>query len=291
MFLFAAVSQCVDRRDLVVRHVGDMHNAAVQRFELEIDLRRAVEEEQFVLFYQPIIRLETAEIIGAEALIRWNHPERGLIPPAEFIPAAERSGLILPIGTWVIRAACTQTARFQALSPDQWHTSVNLSGRQLADPDIVSIVAAAIADADLMPSQLTLEITESVLMHDTATTIDRLFALRNLGVHLAIDDFGTGYSSLSYLRSFPVDELKIDKSFIDAIASNEEDAALVEAITRLGSTLHLEVVAEGIEHAVQARILEAAGCRQGQGYHFSRPLTAEALELAYWPAGKALSTH
>jgi diguanylate cyclase (GGDEF)-like protein/PAS domain S-box-containing protein len=265
------------------RHITfepDMHAAVVRRLELEVDLRRAVEREEFLVHYQPLFDLRSGGMTGVEALVRWRHPEQGLVSPADFIPVAEDTGLIVELGRWVLRQSCRDAAdwqrRFGAAAPSK--VNVNLSARQLQQAGLVDDVAAALGDSGLPASNLVLEITESVLMQDAASAVGRLTELKNLGVQLAIDDFGTGYSSLSYLQQFPVDTLKIDKSFIDGVGREAERAALTSAIIDLSRTLGLKTVAEGIEEAAQATELTLLGCDVGQGYHFARPMDRERLE-------------
>ena len=251
-----------------------MHDALLARAEIQADLGPALARGEFWVAYQPIVALDTGRVQGLEALVRWTHPRRGQLSPAAFIPVAEASGHIVPLGAWVLAEAC----RTVAAMPGAPYVTVNLSGRQLADPALVGAVAAVLRASGLAPNRLVLEITETVLMADTAGTLERLHALKALGVRLAIDDFGTGYSSLRYLQRFPVDVLKIDKSFVDRIDGDEHDTALVRTIVALGEMLGLTTVAEGIERAAQRAHLEALGCVLGQGYHFARPLdTAAAL--------------
>jgi diguanylate cyclase (GGDEF)-like protein len=260
-----------------------MHAAVVERMELEADLRRALAEPNSALrlVYQPIVALNTDCIAGLEALVRWDHPTRGLISPERFIPLAESTGLVVPLGRWVLHAACRHAALWSregggAEAGRQWpYVSVNISGRQLEHPALVDDVAAAVRQAGIEPSRLLLEITESVLMHRADAALRTLHALKALGVRLAIDDFGTGYSSLAYLHRFPVDVLKIDKAFIDRFTHGGSDAALGRGIVGLASSLGLQCVAEGIEHAEQAAQLRAAGCGFGQGFYFARPLAAD----------------
>jgi diguanylate cyclase (GGDEF)-like protein/PAS domain S-box-containing protein len=259
------------------RYQPSLHRTLVERFELLGDLRQALERGQFVVHYQPIVALTTEEIIGLEALVRWVHPHRGIIPPSAFIPLAEETGLIIPIGRWVLERACQQTRQWQEAAGRGLSISVNLSARQFQDPGLVPDVARTLRHADLDPNSLVLEITESLLMHDTEATIAKLDELKRLGVRLAIDDFGTGYSSLSYLRRFPVDILKVDKSFIDAVADNIEDSALAKAIIELGQTLRLQTVAEGVEASEQASQLRTLHCELGQGYYFAHPLDADQV--------------
>ena len=211
-----------------------------------------------------------------EALVRWNHPERGLVPPVEFIPLAESTGLIIPLGEFVLREACRQARAWQLARPDlpPLPVNVNLSGVQLEHPGIVATVSLALEDSELPPELLTLEITESVMARETESTLRRLRQLKGLGIGLAIDDFGTGYSGLSYLRRFPVDLVKIDKSFIDGIADDPSQLAFARAIVQLAHTLKTKTVAEGVEEEAQVKRLTAIGCDQGQGFLFSRPMDA-----------------
>ncbi len=257
-----------------------MHEQALTRLRLEEDLRVAVAElmqggeSAFAVVFQPIVALDTHRVVSAEALVRWHHPRRGLISPEEFIPVAEDTGLIVPLGLWVLTQACTAAASWPVSSDDNdIGVSVNLSGRQLQHASIVDDVRAVLAVTGLAPERLTLEITESVVMRDTSQTLDQLRALKTLGLRLAVDDFGTGYSSLSYLRQFPVDVLKIDKSFIDGIARGGDAAALARTIVALADTLQLRTVAEGIEDGAQHSALRALGCTLGQGFLFARPMT------------------
>ena len=250
-----------------------MHQATTERLRLGADLRGAVERGEFVLHYQPTVDLATRSVVGMEALVRWAHPERGLLAPAEFIPLAEHSGLIVPLGELVLKEACRQGRAWQEARPDRpVGISVNLSAIQLQDSGLVAAVSLALEESELPPELLTLEMTESVMASDDAHILRRLRQLKGLGVRLAIDDFGTGYSSLSYLRSFPIDVVKIDRSFVEGIANGREEAALVRAIVRLAHGLKLKTVAEGVETEGQARRLRSAGCDQAQGYFFARPL-------------------
>ena len=249
-----------------------MQLAAMDRLRLKADLQRAVDNEEFVLHYQPIIDLETGAIGGVEALLRWQHPERGLVPPLDFIPFAEDTGLILPIGRWVLFEAC----RFAATWPDSEAgtptISVNVSPLRFRHPGFVEELVEALDASGLPPERLVLEITESALVQDSERVVERLDELKRLGVQLAIDDFGTGYSALSYLKDFPIDVLKIDKTFIDSIAMSTEDSALARAVLHLGQTLGLKVVAEGVEEDVQASALRKLKCPHAQGFLFSRPV-------------------
>jgi diguanylate cyclase (GGDEF)-like protein/PAS domain S-box-containing protein len=251
-----------------------MHEGVVARLELRNDLQRALATDQLELHYQPVVRLIDGSVSGVEALLRWQHPEKGLVPPAEFIPIAEETGLIIPIGRWVLREGCRHATRV----PAPLRMSVNLSLKQIQHSDIVADVRDALEDSGLPPERLTLEITESVLMDDTELAVQRLCDLKALGVTLALDDFGTGYSSLSYLSKFPVDILKMDRSFLHE-GSTPGSHSLATAVVGLGATLALEVVAEGIELPEQAESLRALGCDLGQGFHFARPMNAEASLL------------
>ena len=252
-----------------------MHDAVVTQLQLEGELQRALDRKEFFLVYQPLISLNTGRAVGVEALLRWRHPHRNVVPPTTFIPLAEKTGAIVPIGRWVLREACQQVRIWQQGNPDLG-LSVNLSGRQLRDHKLTDVVRQALADSGMAPGTLTLEITESVLMDDVESTLEVLRGLRALGIHLAIDDFGTGYSSLSYLRQFPVDSLKIDRSFVSALDSAEGEP-LVATIMRMGQTLHLEVVAEGIERLGQLDELKKLHCDVGQGFHFSKPLPDDEM--------------
>ncbi len=255
-----------------------MHQAALERLVVEADLRRAIENEEFFLQYQPIVELATGDIIGAEALVRWMCRDRGTVPPGVFIPIAEEPGLIVPIGRWVLRRACREAQRWTRDRGLACRITVNLSGRQLQDAQIVDDVRQALEESGLDPAQLVLEITESMLMHNTELSMERLMALKGLGVSLAIDDFGTGYSSLSYLQRYPIDILKIDKAFVEVIDQGGEGPVLAQAIVALGETLRMNTVAEGIETEAQRGALLGLGCELGQGYLFAPPLDAEE----YW---------
>jgi diguanylate cyclase (GGDEF)-like protein len=242
---------------------------AQQRAEMEVALR----DQQFVVHYQPVVDLPTARMTGVEALVRWQHPVRGLLAPAHFIHHAESSGLIVPLGTWVLREACRQLAHWQRDSPGATglRMNVNLSIRQFQHAGLVDDVALVLSDTGIDPAGLTLEITESMLVDDIDAALDVLRALRALGVRLAIDDFGTGYSSLSYLQTLPVDTIKIDRSFVEHVATRADSVALVEAVAHLGQALGLHTVAEGIEDTAQRDVLVRLGCQYGQGYLFGKP--------------------
>ena len=249
----------------------------VQAFEcseLGNDLRRALEREELRVYYQPKVQLGTGKIVGMEALVRWEHPERGLLLPGEFIPLAEESGLIIPLGQWVLEEACRQAYKWQTRYASNFplRIFVNISSRQFWHPELVQDVSRTLQKAKLKPNTLSLEITESSMMEDTPSTLVALHQLKRLGVKVAIDDFGTGYSSLSYLRRLPVDFLKVDRSFVSGLGKNSEDREILSAIVRLAHALRLKVVAEGVENAEQLAHLRELGSDLAQGYHFSRPL-------------------
>jgi predicted signal transduction protein with EAL and GGDEF domain len=276
-------------RARVAAFAPGMHTQVRERLQLEADLRRAIDGDrsggELLLHYQPIVHLSSAALYGVEALVRWAHPTRGLVSPMDFIPIAEDTGLIVPIEQWVLVAACRQVQQWRTAYPGSGLASltVNVSGRHLATPAMVRDVSTALETAGLDPGCLVLELTESMLVRDTLATLDRLRALKALGVRLAIDDFGTGYSSLAYLEQFPIDLLKIDKSFVDRIghagrADGRAESPLARAVLGLGRVLGMRVVAEGIEHAGQHTRLQALACDYGQGYHFARPLAPAALE-------------
>ncbi|HYY87911.1 MAG TPA: EAL domain-containing protein [Chloroflexota bacterium] len=257
-----------------------MHVRARRRLEIETDLRHALDRGELRVCYQPIVRLESGGIEEVEALVRWQHPQRGLVPPSEFIPIAEETGLIVPLGRWVLDQVCRQARAWQAAGGSAAHltVSVNLSARQFQDPQLVQDVATILREADLPPSELKLEITESAAMLEAEATEKVLRALKALGVQLAIDDFGTGYSSLAYLKRFPVDTLKIDRSFVARLGEDPQDTAIVRSVVALAQALGLSVTAEGVETPVQQAQLRLLGCDYGQGYLFSRPLAADELE-------------
>lgn len=240
---------------------------------LEVDLRKAMGNEEFELYYQPQINIEANEIGGFEALLRWHHPERGLVPPAEFIPVIEDTGLIGPLGDWIIEEACKEAASW----PRDVNVAVNLSPIQFRNRGLVQSVTRALAISGLAPHRLELEITESVLLQDSETTVSTLHQLRRLGVRIAMDDFGTGYSSLSYLRSFPFDKIKIDQSFVREMSQRTDCLAIVQSVANLGASLGMPTVAEGIETEDQLRQIQAAGCTDAQGYYFGRPKPAREL--------------
>ena len=255
-----------------------MNAPAQERMDLELDLRNAVSRSEFVVHYQPVVALSTGRIVEMEALVRWKHPQRGLLFPGDFVGLSEETGLIVPLGRWVLHEACRQVPQWQLATPgSQLGISVNLSARQLQQPGLVEEIAAVLRETRLEPGALRLEITETVVMHDAPATLAKLEALKALGVRLAIDDFGTGYSSLGYLKRFPVDNLKIDRSFVAGIGSDVEDSAIVRAVITVAKSLGLSVTAEGIENAEQLEHLRALGCDHGQGYYFAKPVTGDRV--------------
>jgi diguanylate cyclase (GGDEF)-like protein len=256
-----------------------MNQLPLERLQLETDLRHGLEHGEFRVFYQSIVELTTGRITGMEALVRWNHPRRGLVAPNQFIPVAEASGLIVPLGKWVLQEACRQAQLWRQQNPLQppLVISVNLSARQFQHASLVEDVAEALRESGLPPGQLKLEITESAAMEARIGTIQVLQALKGLGVLLAIDDFGTGYSSLAYLKRFPVDTLKVDRSFVSGMGDNPQDSAIVESVIMLARTLGLSVTAEGIETVRQLDELRGLACNEGQGFLFARPQPAEAF--------------
>jgi EAL domain-containing protein (putative c-di-GMP-specific phosphodiesterase class I) len=258
-----------------------MNAATEEKVRLEGDLRIALEQKQFELHYQPKVNTSTGVMHGAEALLRWQHPVRGEIPPAEFIPIAEECGLIGAIGAWVVREACRQARVWQLQGLPSLRVAVNLSPSQFRQSNIVSMIRSALDDAGLEARFLEVELTESAVMIDPEESIAILEKLSTMGVLVSVDDFGTGYSSMSYLRRFPIDKLKIDRGFISEVMSRQEDASIVRAIVSLAHSLKLKVVAEGVESVEQLEFLKSLGCDQYQGYHFSPALPAiQFAELA-----------
>jgi len=247
---------------------------ALEQAELESALRRALERKEFELFYQPKVDATTGRIIGAEALIRWRHPEMGLVSPTRFIPMAEEIGLIVPIGDWVLHTACAQNKAWQDAGLPPISVSVNLSARQFRQEGLVESVARALQDMELDARHLELELTESIVMNSAELFVTKLKELEGLGVQLSIDDFGTGYSSLSYLKRFPLHHLKIDQSFVRDIATDADDAAITSTVISLGHSLNLKVIAEGVETEEQVAFLRDHNCDEMQGYYFSKPLPA-----------------
>ena len=257
-----------------------MRSRVIEHMQTENDLRRALQREELVVHYQPVVRLQDGAIASMEALIRWNHPDRGLIGPLAFIPVAEDSRLIVPIGRWVIEQACRQAAAWQRLHPDSApvNVSVNLSARQLADPELISHVEGSIRANGIEPSTLWLELTESTLLEDTAYVERTLGALQRLGVCLVLDDFGVGFSSLGYLKRLPLSIVKLDRSFVENVTDSPNDAAIVRAVSDMAETIGIGVVAEGVENADQVRVARELGCGYAQGFHFSEPVPASYAE-------------
>jgi EAL domain-containing protein (putative c-di-GMP-specific phosphodiesterase class I) len=256
----------------------EMHHEVSSLMRLETDLRHAVDRKEFVIYYQPIVSLETTRLTGFEALVRWQHPDRGLVNPNEFIAVAEETGLILPLGQWVLEEACRQLREWKSAWPaiKDVYVAVNLSGRQLTQPDFAARVRRILQKSDLAPESLKLEITESMLMESEETVVDTLNELRALGVRLLIDDFGTGYSSLNYLHRFPVDHLKIDRSFISRMSGPDSNPEIVRTIINLAGNLQLKVIAEGVETFEQMNMLRGIHVEEAQGFYFSRPLDSKA---------------
>jgi EAL domain-containing protein (putative c-di-GMP-specific phosphodiesterase class I) len=257
---------------------AEMNALAMSRLRMESDLRGALQANEFVLHYQPQMDLKSGRIIGVEALLRWQHMRPGLRQPAEFIGVAEEIGLIVPIGDWVLNQACLQAVAWQRAGLPAMHMAVNLSARQFAQPGLVASVSAALERSGLQPSLLEIEITESLMMTDVEQAVATLADLKRLGVRVSVDDFGTGHSSLYYLKRFPIDVLKIDRSFVRDIVRDADDASIVAAIISLAHSLEMSVVAEGVEHADQLIYLARCGCDTAQGYMISPPMRAEALE-------------
>ncbi len=256
---------------------ADMTSKAQARLELENALRRALERGEFELHYQPVVDLASGRMKSVEALIRWRHPQRGLVPPAEFIPVAEETGLIAPIGEWVLRTACRQCHECHPAGHPPLRLAVNVSPRQFERGQILATVTQVLAETGFDPRRLDLEITETLLMQNAETVLKTMRELGALGIQFSIDDFGTGYSSLSYLKHLPIGRVKIDKSFVDDIPADPNDAAIVKAIISMARSLGLQVIAEGVETETQLEFLRAHGCDAIQGYYFSRPLPAGEL--------------
>jgi EAL domain-containing protein (putative c-di-GMP-specific phosphodiesterase class I) len=255
----------------------EMNRLVSERLAIEHSLRRAVERNELMLYYQPKMDIKTGIIVGAEALLRWQHPEWGPVFPERFIPVAEETGQIVEVGEWVLRTACNQNRLWQDAGLSPIIMSVNLSARQLRQKDFAKTVGRILFESGLEPGQLELELTESMVMHDPEVAIATLQALKSIGIRLSVDDFGTGYSSLSYLHQLPVDTLKIDRSFVHKIglSDNPDDGILARTIISLGHSLHLTVIAEGVETSAQLKFLKAHLCDEVQGHYFSRPVPAE----------------
>lgn len=260
-------------------YTAEMNVRALERLKLENSLRLAVEQKQFILHYQPRVDLRRRRLIGMEALVRWEQPEYGLISPSKFIPIAEETGLIVPLGEWVLRTACRQAKEWTESGLGSLRVAVNLSSRQFRQPDLVDMIAGILTETGLNPNQLELELTESMIMQDVDLVIDLMTKLKKMGLYLSIDDFGTGYSSLNYLKRFPIDILKVDQSFVQDMTENPGDRDIVRAIIALGHSLQLTVLAEGVENEHQLILLLQEDCDEVQGYYFSRPLTTEEFAL------------
>ncbi len=260
-----------------------MRLEALKRLHLENGLRQALEHQDFLLYYQPIFKLTDQEIVGMEVLLRWQHPQRGLISPVEFIPIAEETGLIVPLGLWVVRSACTQMMAWHRIFPAMadFRISVNLSARQLREPNLVQQITEILNQTGLPGQNLVLELTESMLAEDEEGVVALLSELRSHQIEISIDDFGTGYSSLSYLHRFPINTLKIDRSFVKRMQGDADDNAIASIILALAQRLKLSVVAEGIETATQLHQLQTLGCEKGQGYLFAPPLTAAEITARF----------
>ncbi len=268
-------------------YISGMNETAIKRLTLENNLRRAIEREEFEIHYQPKLNVISNEIVGMEALIRWRNEELGLISPGDFIPLAEETGLIIPIGEWVLRTACAQLKSWINKGYKPGGLSVNISGRQFQQPDLLEIVSKIIEEMNIEPGLLELELTESYLMKKPVDSIKILNSLKDLGIKLSIDDFGTGYSSLSYLKRLPIDILKIDKSFVQDLTTNSDDTELVLAITTLAHNLHLKVIAEGVETEEQLNFLKSIKCDEWQGYYFSKPVAPEIFEQLFFLKSQA----
>jgi EAL domain-containing protein (putative c-di-GMP-specific phosphodiesterase class I) len=266
-------------RDRIQIFDGAMRLQVVERLDVERELRRALERDELELHFQPVVDLPSGRVRGVEALVRWQHPERGLLLPRQFLPVAEETGLVVDIGDWVLRQACAEASDWAVdpISGEPIPVYINLSARQLVDAGLVDHVREVIDLTGVEPAAVHLEITENALLEDAHTTKSVLLELRDLGVGLALDDFGTGFSSLSYLKHFPVDALKIDKTFVDGLGRDSGDAAITAAIVDVAQRLGLVTVAEGVERTDQAEWLTALGCDFAQGYHFARPMTAGEL--------------
>ena len=265
-------------RDNFQFYTPELNTKIHEKFLLQEELRNAVARSEFVLHYQPQVDLRTGRVFAVEALIRWKHPNLGMVPPTKFIPMAEETGLIVPIGDWVLREACRQNKAWQDAGLPPINVCVNVSARQFREKNLVSHVVGALKDSGLEAKYLELELTESLIMQDVELAVATMKELQGQGVQLAIDDFGTGYSSLSALKTFPVARLKIDKSFIDGIPADENDKAVASAVISLGQKLNLKVIAEGVETDAQVAFLRENHCDEMQGYLFSRPIPAGDVE-------------
>ena len=264
-------------------YTTDMNALAIERFAMEGALRRAVEREEFALHYQPQVDIKSGRVVGVEALLRWNHPERGLVPPNEFIPLLEENNLIIPVGEWVLRTACAQCRAWLDAGLPPLRMAVNLSARQFRQDNLVEMIDSILRETGIGAKLLELELTEGLLMENTSETSTILGQLKSRGVLVAIDDFATGYSSLSYLKRFPIDRLKIDRSFVRDIITDSNDAAIAMAVISLGRSLGLSVIAEGVETAAQLEFLGVQKCDEYQGFHFSRPVPPEEIVRLFKP--------
>jgi predicted signal transduction protein with EAL and GGDEF domain len=271
-----------------------MRARAVEHMRIENDLRRALDREELELHYQPIVGLRDGSIMALEALLRWRHPEYGLTSPTSFIPVAEESQLIVPVGRWVIEEACNRVAEWQSLQPDAApvRIAVNLSGRQIGDPQLLTAVSAAIEQSGIDPATLSFELTESVLFEESGVSERIMRSLRGIGVRLVLDDFGSGFSSLGYLKRFPLDGIKLDRTFIENVADGLTDAQIVKAVVEMARALGLEIVAEGVETSDQLAAVRNLGCHQAQGFYFMPPLPGEEVPgvLAQSPWREFLET-
>jgi EAL domain-containing protein (putative c-di-GMP-specific phosphodiesterase class I) len=256
-------------------YADNMNEVYSRHMSLENDIRRALQNQQFRIVYQPQVNIETNEIFAMEALIRWDHPKRGLISPCEFISLAEETGLIQPIGEWVLRNTCKDLRRWRAAGLTTVRIAVNLSASQLEDDNIVETIIAILDENEIPPSKLEIEITENILMKDIENGINKLNRLSRHGIKIAIDDFGTGYSSLNYLKKLPIDTIKIDRSFIHDMESNEEDSSIIRAIIAMAKGLNLNIISEGVETREQLERLREWRCKNMQGFLFSRPINEE----------------
>jgi EAL domain-containing protein (putative c-di-GMP-specific phosphodiesterase class I)/FixJ family two-component response regulator len=282
----ATVSRALEHRKLLETkqhyekrfYTSDMDARALKRLALESSLRRAVENEEFVVHYQTQVDIESRKIVGTEALVRWQHPQLGLLPPADFIGLAEETGLIVDIGNLVMRAACVQTRQWQVRAFPDLHVAVNASARQLEQKDFVFTLVEILKESELDPESVELELTETSIMENPESTARVLADIRRMGVKIAIDDFGTGYSSLSYLKRLPIDTVKLDRSFVNGATAHPDHAALVMAIVTLAHNLRLRVIAEGVETEEQLNFLRLLRCDQGQGYLFDKPAPAELIK-------------
>jgi EAL domain-containing protein (putative c-di-GMP-specific phosphodiesterase class I) len=280
-----------DGRNNVRFYSRQIKSQSIERLTLETSLRNAIERDEFFLEYQAKLDLKSGSISGVEALVRWHHPDLGLILPAQFIPLAEENGLIVPLGKWVLETACRQNVAWQRAGLPPMCIAVNLSARQLSHEHLLEDIASAIKDSGMRPQLLELELTESMVVQNPDRVIGLLGAIKGMGVRLAIDDFGTGYSALGQLKRFPIDILKVDRSFIRDLDDNPEDRAITEAIIAMGKTLSLTVVAEGVETKAQEDFLRGLACDELQGYYFSEPTAPEAFsELVFRRAGLRMTS-